>query len=575
MRTALHALSLVSSAAAQLSPYQPPLDALYAQADADADSVLSLGEFGSAVGTLGLEHDALSDAGLSSLAQLHHAADNSPRDGGLSTAEVVGMIDALPLLGSRLVGALSNEITGLSAEVGSGAPPAVRDSLVVVELVLRVAGTIAEIFPGTRRAIRAQLARLLSVSLAQVVLTFLPGSVVLTARVFVADGAQAAAVTSAARSRLGTAAQATEALGIDVLEAAGHVSVGWQTLTATTRLRTAPPIEKIRTPAIAGPCIVFGSLCVVAYAVWFARRERRVVRAAGVRPADDAGHRAGCCSFYALRAWSQSTLLSLIPLGVGCALLYVRVQAVTRDLSCALRSDARLRVIGGAAASAAASLPMAEVERTEGYYEWLPVVAVAPGCTALALSLTAGGLFHLRYHPTGRREFTAAKWTNFAAQALLLPAATWYAILVAVGYAIDHPAVQKQVRQIAGTCDTTLPMLEQSLADARAQRDRTAALLSAGGGDARLAGRLAELTASHANAADALAVFGAECGCLDQLMADIATLLGPGALCLCAVLFSLIALNGLCCAVRCCRAPRSAKVADGEAYRDPEPMEES
>ena len=123
-----------------------------------------------------------------------------------------------------------------------------------------------------------------------------------------------------------------------------------------------------------------------------------------------------------------------------------------------------------------------------------------------------------------------------------------------------HPYTRQYADVVSVLCDTVVPQLSQVLVDAS----------QAGVADFESAGNVAQadLDAQRADVSVAttdLASFVALCGAFEEIDGAVSTLFGVGFLCVCALFYGLVANNGLCCALKCCRNPastRSVGVAD-------------
>lgn len=231
--------------------------------------------------------------------------------------------------------------------------------------------------------------------------------------------------------------------------------------------------------------------------------------------------------------------------------MYGRVQAVSDRLLCILDNTIRLSGLGGAAASATATMPLSEMRKAREYNEYLPLAVVLPGCLCIGGLLLSAGCFAL-----SPKTHCLAKLMHFLNFLILTTALVFYSLFAALGAVIDFDVAQQALRQITGTCDTTIPLLQQTDVDVHAQLEMVRSFPAGTVSDASLA----DLTASYDNAHASITIFTGTCGCLDELFQTCSRLYSPSIVCFFAVLMCFYASGGMCCAARCCGSVSTAKV---------------
>lgn len=290
-----------SASATDLSAAQGALDALFLQHDVNdrfanggdlvqgkADGQLSLAELGAAITGLGPDLvAAFESSGLTSATLFSEADTNS--DERVTKDEIVAAVYAR---GSRTQEDFVSALTMKPSveEITISAPPTeITQSMDEISLRIVCSGQVSDIFLGQRKAIKTYLATLMRVPEAQLTLTFLPGSVIISATAFFPDAATAVTSRAYVTEALSSSDAASTALGLQVTEVP----------TVAIHSRVSGKAEKVTATAASATIYV---LLLVLFGVG-ASQTSKMKRAANNEPFTSCTTN-GCCGYLAMQAWA-------------------------------------------------------------------------------------------------------------------------------------------------------------------------------------------------------------------------------------------------------------------------------
>lgn len=172
--------------------------------------------------------------------------------------------------------------------------PIITTAEAALKVSLTMAGSIGDIYKGTRDKMRAWFAQTAGVPTAAVILTFLPGSVVVDATIYTPD---------AAAAETAKAAMPSTAAGFNAVPAFAGFTV---TQDPTYEVDETEPLPIPIVAGIGAGLLVLGLFTCVMVSIG-AGKERK---AKGVAPQGCCS--TGCCSFFAVQQWAFSNFGAII-----------------------------------------------------------------------------------------------------------------------------------------------------------------------------------------------------------------------------------------------------------------------
>jgi hypothetical protein len=179
-------------------------------------------------------------------------------------------------------------------------------------------------------------------------------------------------------------------------------------------------------------------------------------------------------------------------------------------------------------------------------YQWAIGYAVAvPGVLA-SLTVLLGGCLGHRQESDGH---CCSKLFNALSYLLLFLAFLMYLTLMAISVAVKLPMLQVYLEPVTGVCGTTLPYVNQMVADSNSS------LIMAESSGSMPQSQLDDLTTTLNGYASQAATISALCGGIYGMIAGLGDMFLEAALCLAGVLWCYFATFGLCCTEGCLKAP--------------------
>lgn len=189
------------------------------------------------------------------------------------------------------------------------------------------------------------------------------------------------------------------------------------------------------------------------------------------------------------------------------------------------------------------------IDENKGQLALLPLAVMVPGGFCILFLLLGAICPNLKMH---KGSYCLSKCFIMLANLFLLLSLIFYIIFVAIAVILKFapPAVQEQINQILGMCDTIPLTFNQMLADI----SPIVSTLKTAGQD------VVELESNLKDIGIILGLLDKGCGHLQNLFPAIYGLFLPGLTCVVAIVFAFFVNNTLCCVTGCCRAPPSTPV---------------
>jgi len=258
---------------------------------------------------------------------------------------------------------------------------------------------------------------------------------------------------------------------------------------------------------------------------------------------------AGCCSWFALKAWVGAKVLSAIVLLVACLLLFNQMNAFTSALKTIIAGVidvTNLQSPEVQTMTADFATYKTQLDQVAAQLDLLPIAAVVPGLLATLMLLLAATCGFATKGPA----YCCAKIPIFLSYLVLLLCLVLYIVLTAVAVAMYLPVTQSQIRSITSICDSAVPTLANTklkLVEGIATADAAAMAV-----DQSLRDQVTTLD-------EAVTVFDTICAALaTDLILAIEGLLFPCIFGLVATLWAWFNAFGLCCSEGCCGVPKQA-----------------
>ena len=392
-----------------------------------------------------------------------------------------------------------------------------------------------------------------------------------TARAFVADQATADAAGAAADTALADPAASSAALGVTVTTVAPAAStpvtgmkVGRPhqhnfaararrsarsppTRHALLRPPRAPslPLSSQEMPMMSFALIILAVIfplmtCIGGCMTSSASRKKTSAASEGCM-------KNGCCSNEAIISWSGMLLLVAIVLLIACFMLYGQMSAFINAIKSIIRTLLLASNGTGEMATMAAELPTEVIDQVQSQIDLLGIAVILPGVVSGVLLI----IIAICGFAKKKGGFCGAKCVIMLSYIFLLLSFITYIVCMAMAVVMFVPTTQEMLRQYLVICDTTVPVLAQTLADAQDSLDQLST---------------ASLPVTDAQAAvdegtEAVALMRGLCDGIFAMIAAIEGLLGPSVLAFSMVIAAFWTDFGTCCAMGCCKSPHSAKTA--------------
>jgi len=121
----------------------------------------------------------------------------------------------------------------------------------------------------------------------------------------------------------------------------------------------------------------------------------------------------------------------------------------------------------------------------------------------------------------------------------------FFAILLVAGIASQNERAKTEWASATSTCATSAQSLSTQLASTQATLSQ---LQAAGGSTTQVVQAQADVVAAQAQ----VAIFSNMCTCITDLLGKLEPLTGPGVFGVISVIFAIITVDSLCCAMGCC-----------------------
>ena len=534
---------LLATTSVYAQDYTSLLSGLWKQSDANEDGVLSQAEFLKAAKKLDLKPTIFTSHGNS--LETFYAAIDTDGSGGLTKKELADSITNFPEYKDPLASAFTNGANKMPNPANLlNVPASVVAAKATVKMSLELAGSISDLYAGTRNEIISYFATTCGVTTADVIVTFLPktttgrrlqssgGGVMVDGTAFVADNAAVAAAQSALP---------TDAAGFAAVPAFSDLTV----TSASVSVRTELSIP-IVPPIIVGVILVGAGIFLCVFASTVAKKKAATAGASGGCCST------GCCSFYAVKPWAAGEFLALIAIAGTVFFLYSNMQSLTTtilgliDAIIAFATSTSTIVSGIAAALPSSIIQLLQDQRS--IVALLPFAVMGPGALCIVFLLLA---FILSCSSGHKGSYCFSKCCIMLANIFLLLSFIFYIIFVALALALElsPPSIKLQIKSATSICDTLPPTINQVLADAQG----TLSLMQSAGATVP-----ADLQSTLTDVQAISTIITTGCGHVSQLFVDIYNLFLPGLTCVVAILFAMFVNNTLCCAEGCCKAPPKA-----------------
>ena len=255
----------------------------------------------------------------------------------------------------------------------------------------------------------------------------------------------------------------------------------------------------------------------------------------------------GCCSNDAIISWSGMLLLVSIVLLIACFMLYGQMSAFVSAIKSIISTLLVAARGTGEMAIMAAALPTDTIDMVSAQLDLLGIAVILPGVVSAVLLI----IIAICGFAKKKGGFCGAKCLIMLSYIFLLLSFITYIVCMAMAVVMFVPATQEMLRQYLVICDTTVPVLAQTLADAQDSLDQLST---------------ASLPVTDAQAAvdegtEAVALMRGLCDGIFAMIAAIEGLLGPSVLAFSMVIAAFWTDFGTCCAMGCCKSPHSAKTA--------------
>ena len=463
-------------------------------------------------------------------------------------------------LGNKVLLALTGvpDPTQVVAAIGFGGfSPSIMAANAMLQIRFTAAQNPEDLFPAQRNMIKTTIRNSLyhgcshggvCPPLEEITMTLLQGSMVVTVTAFFPDQTTANSAGATLTSDWNTPTFQSS-LGVTVTSAP-TVSV---TPTTGSGVLTFvnPIIYAVASLILCMAGCVLGSCC--------AKRARKAPSKADQSASEEVPYRGccstGCCSTYAISGWAWTTGIACIFLLVSMGMLYHTMLAVTDAIICILDQIYELRNSASADARTATDGIGAILDLINPFRQYLVLLSVAvvvPGVLA-ALFMFLSSLCACGHHCCGNRLAGCSKFFLLITYVFIILSFIIGAVATALGPLIQVFG-EEQLTMVTAICETTLPVLEQTLYDSRTAMSNAMATGAA-------PASITELSTLLLAAEEPVAIFGIACGCLVDFFNTAVDLFSPGICNILASLFALYASYFSCWTTGCCVMPHTAKTS--------------
>jgi len=300
---------------------------------------------------------------------------------------------------------------------------------------------------------------------------------------------------------------------------------------------------------------VFGALVVVAFLMCVVSSKCSAAKrkALSVPPAGCCS--TGCCSFFAVKSWASATLISIVVFAATLGFLFTRVDGLQEttvgmiDVVLDLRNSPYDAVRDLYASIPADALDQLEDNKDQAQH--LKFAVLGPGILAIVFLFLAGTC---PCSSTRKGSYCCTKLFIILADLFLILALVFYAIFAGFAVVIKYapPAIEEEINEILGLCDTVPAQVQQLVTD------NQQALITLQATPGQDPGTINDLQAELNDLATLSDLIGLACNHLDNFFVEMVDLFLPGLLCVVAIAFAMFCNNTLCCAAGCCRSPPKA-----------------
>jgi len=464
--------------------------------------------------------------------------------GGGNTVSKTEFIDYMLDVQTHLQEEMIANLVGVAAAVPDTAGLATVDPSVLaadfkVSIELTLKKDPSDFFKGDLDAFKTTLMNVFDpdgewITVDNFVFQLRAGSAVMTGTAFAPDEGSATAAETNLMDEMGDKDSASSLLGEEV------TSDPTIAVTPSTPALVISPTNAI----IVGIAAVFSGIITC----FLAKRSSKTRRAAWGTDYSSCCS-TGCCSGYGLKGWAQGNVLAAIIVIASTIPMYVQMNVVAEGLTCIIDNVLALGELGGDAAAVVEALPVSILELIKPQVGLLGLASILPAALAAVFMILTSGC--------GYRTSSSMCCTKLFAlitHVLLILSAVLYIVFAALGVVVTLEFAQPILKTITGICDTKIPILGD---------------LAQGAADGlELAKSQGAVPQELQDAVDIIVptyeIFEATCGCLVDLLFELAALVAPGATAAVASFYGLYSVHGLCCAANCCYSPVGAgKSGDG------------
>jgi hypothetical protein len=385
--------------------------------------------------------------------------------------------------------------------------------------------------------------------LEEIAMTLLQGSMVVTVTAFFPDQATANSAGATLMSDWNSPTFQSE-LGVNATSAP-TVSVAPTTGSGGVLSFASPIIYAVASLILCMTGCVLGSSC--------AKQARKAPSNADKSASEEVPYRGccstGCCSTYAISGWAWTTDIACIFLLVSMGMLYHTMLAMTDAIICILDQIYELRNSASADARAATDGIGPILDLIEPYRQYLVLLSVAvvvPGVLA-ALFMFLSSLCACGHHCCDNRLAGCSKFFLMITYIFII-----LSFVIGVVATALAPLIQvfgkEMITTVTAICETTRPVLEQTLYDSRTAMSNA---MAAGADPASVT----DLNTLLLGAEEPVEMFGIACVCLVEFFNTAVDLFSPGICNILASIFALYASYFSCWTTGCCVMPHTAKTS--------------
>jgi len=539
------------------------------------NGMLELGEWRRLVWLLNVERTLTGMYGTNGVQVAFNTTDTN-RDGHVTTGELANYVLACmggdaacgnsvtpeqrQALGNQVLLALTGvpDPTQVVAGIAFGAfSPYIMAANAMLKVRFTAAQNPEDLFPAERDMIKTTIRNSLyhgcshggvCPPLEEIAMTLLQGSMVVTVTAFFPDQATADSAGATLMSDWNSPTFQTS-LGLTGTSAP-TVSVAPTTGSGVLKF-VNPIIYAVASLILCMTGCALGSCC--------AKRARKAPSNADKSASEEVPYRGccstGCCSTYAISGWAWTTDIACIFLLVSMGMLYHTMLAMTDAIICILDQIYELRNSASADARAATDGigPILDlINPFRQYLVLLSVAVVVPGVLA-ALFMFLSSLCACGHRYCDNRLAGCSKFFLMITYIFII-----LSFVIGVVATALAPLIQvfgkEMITTVTAICETTLPVLEQTLSDSRTAMSNARATGAA-------PASVTDLNTLLLAAEEPVEIFGIACGCLVKFFNTAVDLFSPGICNILASIFALYASYFSCWTTGCCVMPHTAKTS--------------